>query len=183
MKSYKLNEVTSFRKTKDTYGGLSNMCAGYPLEINGVTIRTSEALYQACRFPNSPHIQEKIINQKSPMAAKMVGKPHRQDNNRVDWEDVRVDIMRWCLEVKLEQNMDTFGKLLKSTESNIVELSHKDQFWGTTVDKLDSNVFVGENTLGVLLQELKEKLIQEGESFKTIKPNISTFKLYGKEIE
>jgi len=159
------------------------MCAGYSLEINGVPIRTSEALYQACRFPNSPSIQEKIINQKSPMAAKMVGKPHRQDNNRVDWEDVRVDIMRWCLEVKLEQNMDTFGKLLKSIENNIVELSHKDQFWGTTVDKLDSNVFVGENMLGVLLQKLKEKLTQEGEPFKATKPNIPTFKLYGKEIE
>ena len=78
--------------------------------------------------------------------------------------------------------MDTFGKLLKSTENNIVELSHKDQFWGTTIDKSDNNIFVGKNVLGVLLQELKEKLIQEG-PFKSTKPNIPTFKLYGGEIE
>jgi len=76
-REYKANEVVWFRKTKEAYGGLSNMCSGYPLRINGHKILTSEAIYQACRFPNLPDVQQLIIEQKSPMTAKMKSKPHR----------------------------------------------------------------------------------------------------------
>ena len=42
-------EVVVVYKTKEVFGGLSNMASGYPLQINGVCILTTEALYQACR--------------------------------------------------------------------------------------------------------------------------------------
>jgi len=45
------------------------------------------------------------------MTAKMVSKPHRKDS-RSDWDEVRVQIMRWCLRVKLAQHWETFGELL-----------------------------------------------------------------------
>ena len=76
------------------------MSAGFPLTVNDVEIRTSEAIYQACRFPTLPEVQKNIIEQKSPMAAKMVGKPFR-DKTREDWYNVRVKIMYWCLQIKL----------------------------------------------------------------------------------
>lgn len=63
-----------FRKTKEEYGGLSNMAAGFPIELNGVRILSSEALYQAMRFPNHPDYQKEIIQQRSPMTAKMISK-------------------------------------------------------------------------------------------------------------
>src|SRR5438105_2891921 len=66
-----------FCKTDEEFGGLSNMAAGFPLVVNGVPIRTSEALYQACRFPHLSDVQRLIIDQKSPMTAKMKSKPHR----------------------------------------------------------------------------------------------------------
>ena len=60
-----------FRKTDEPFGGLSNMASGFPLSLNGSRILTSEALYQACRFPHRPEVQRLIIEQKSPMTAKM----------------------------------------------------------------------------------------------------------------
>jgi len=63
-----------FLKTDAPFGGLSNMAGGFPLWVNGIRALTSEALYQACRFPHLPEVQSLIIEQKSPMAAK-IGRP------------------------------------------------------------------------------------------------------------
>lgn len=130
------------------------MAAGFPLKVNGIPIRTSEALYQACRFPHLPEVQQLIIEQVSPMAAKMKSKPHRE-NSRPDWDRVRVDIMRWCLHVKLMQNWEKFSALLLETgEHPIVEKSRKDAFWGAKM--IDERTLVGINVLGNLLMELRE---------------------------
>src|SRR5437879_1166540 len=83
---YQRAECAVFRKTHEAFGELSNMAAGYPLVVNGVSIRTSEALYQACRFPKNPEVQKLIIDQSSPMAAKMYSKAHRNEHCREDWE-------------------------------------------------------------------------------------------------
>ena len=73
-RTYKYGEVCHFRKTKELNGGLSNMASGFPIKVNGIYMLTSEALYQSCRFPHLPEVQKKIIDEKSPMTAKMVGK-------------------------------------------------------------------------------------------------------------
>ena len=54
LRTYEPEECVVFRKTAEAFGGLSNMAAGFPLKVNGVSVRTSEALYQACRFPHRP---------------------------------------------------------------------------------------------------------------------------------
>ena len=58
---YERSKSVVFFKTKEAFGGLSNMASGFPLRVNGVRIHTSEALYQACRFPHMPEVQRKII--------------------------------------------------------------------------------------------------------------------------
>jgi ribA/ribD-fused uncharacterized protein len=157
---YDTTQVVSFKKTKDAFGGLSNMAAGFPLTVNGVSILTSEALYQACRFPHLPAIQQLILNEKSPMTAKMITKPYRAQS-REDFDSVKIDIMRWCLRVKLAQNFITFGKLLKSTQNRpIVEDSHKDTFWGAVRDKTDDKLLHGINVLGRLLMQLRELYVE-----------------------
>ena len=182
-RAYLINEVCSFRKTREEFGGLSNMASGYPLKVNGITILSSEAIYQACRFPDFPEVQEKIILQKSPMSAKMVGKPHKE-KTREDWDRVRIEVMYWCLRVKLAQNFMTFGQLLESTNGKpIVEISSKDQFWGTVKAK-NSEHLIGINALGRLLMKLR----QEYNSAKRfdllcVEPvNISNFVLLGEPI-
>lgn len=171
-------------KTKDTYGGLSNMAAGYPLNINGIRILTTEALYQACRFPDLPEVQREIIGQHSPMTAKMKGKPHRQ-HTRSDWDDVRFKVMRWCLRVKLAQHYAEFGRLLLSTRDKpIVEQSRKDAYWGALVAQDDESLS-GQNVLGRLLMELRERLKQDSaHDLLVVDPlSIPNFNLFGRPIE
>jgi type I restriction enzyme S subunit len=171
-----------FLKTNERFGGLSNMAPGFPLRVNGVRIRTSEALYQACRFPHLPDVQRKIIDEHSPMTAKMRGKPFRKDS-RPDWDAVRTKIMRWCLRVKLAQNWHEFGRLLLATgERPIVEQSRKDDFWGAMVTEDGS--LVGMNVLGRLLMELREQLKGDEASLRSIKPlAIPDFLLLQQPIE
>ena len=89
------------------------------------------------------------------MAAKMVGKPYRKDT-RDDWNDVRVDIMGWCIRAKMAQNFIKFGTLLEKTiNKKIVEDSHKDDFWGAISDN-NSKTLTGENFLGRLLMKVRK---------------------------
>ena len=174
---------TVFRKTKERFGGLSNMAPGFPLRVNGVRIRTSEALYQACRFPHMPDLQRRIIAERSPMTAKMRGKPFRE-NTRPDWNAVRVKIMRWCLRVKLAQNWDEFSRLLLATgDRSIVEQSRRDDFWGAKV--ADDGMLVGMNVLGRLLMELREHLsVETSKTLRVVEPpSISEFLLFAEPIE
>ena len=96
--TYHRNECATFLRTTERFGGLSNMAGGYPLLVNNISILTSEALYQACRFPHKSEIQKTVIEQKSPITAKMKSKPYRKES-RDDWDEVRVKIMSWCLRV------------------------------------------------------------------------------------
>lgn len=185
LRTYVRSEVVVVYKTKEAFGGLSNMAAGYPLRINGVRILTAEALYQACRFPHMPDVQREIIGQHSPMTAKMKSKPHRK-NSRPDWDEIRHKVMRWCLRVKLAQNYEEFGLLLLATRNQpIVEQSRKDDYWGAKVVDDAGDTLVGQNVLGRLLMELREKLKDDTEGvLKTVPPlGISDFMLLGKPIE
>ena len=150
---YIRSECVVFRKTKEKFGELSNMAAGFPIVIAGESYRTSEALYQCCRFPYDPALQQRIIAERSPMAAKMITKPHRK-KTRPDWEQVKVQVMDWVLRVKLIQHWDAFGRiLLESGESMIVEESRRDTFWGAR--DVGSEFLEGENKLGYLLVDLR----------------------------
>lgn len=184
-RTYKYSESCVFRKTKELFGGLSNMASGFPLKLNGVHMLTSEALYQACRFPHLPEVQKKIIEEKSPMSAKMVGKPFRS-SSRPDWDNVRVELMYWCLRVKLAQNFSSFGQLLASTESKpIVEDSSKDKFWGAVKDKEDESILVGVNALGRLLMKLRKEYYSENRlDLLFVEPlNIPNFIIYHNPIQ
>ncbi|MBV5327015.1 MAG: NADAR family protein [Chlorobium sp.] len=181
-RTYYRTDCIVFKKTKETFGGLSNMAGGFPIKINDISILTAEALYQACRFPRLPDVQELIITQKSPMAAKMVGKPYRKDS-RPDWDTVRVKIMSWCLRVKLACNWYEFGELLHATgDKPIVEDSRKDRFWGAVAE--DDEILVGNNVLGRLLMKLREELKSEDiDDLKIVKPLlIDEFLLYHKSF-
>ncbi|HCG7260516.1 TPA: NADAR family protein [Vibrio parahaemolyticus] len=181
-KQYDIRNAAAFKKTTEQWGGLSNMAGGFPVVVNCVAIKSVEALYQACRFPHLPDVQEKILTQGSPMTAKMVGKPFRE-HSRDDWLAVRILVMKWCLRVKLAQNWDEFSSLLLSTQDmQIVEISNKDDFWGAK--PVEQNLYVGVNALGRLLMELREQVIHnKKERFMVVPPlNIPQFKLYNQDI-
>ena len=94
--------------------------------------------------------------------------------------------MRWCLRVKLAQNYEEFGQLLFATcDQPIVEQSSKDDFWGAKLGDEAGNILVGQNILGRLLMELREKLKGDtDEALKSVPPlSIPNFLLLDKPVE
>jgi hypothetical protein len=181
-KVYNINECVVFSKTTGPFGGLSNMAAGYSLFVNEVNITNSEILYQCCRFPLFPKLQQDIIAIENPMEAKTIARKY-DSYTRQDWEDVKVDMMRWCLRVKLVQNFDKFSKLLKDTENKaIVEYSTKDSFWGAK--PVENGKLQGKNVLGRLLMELRETVVKQNDKIDSVSPlTIPAFLLFNFPIE
>jgi N-glycosidase YbiA len=181
---YQLENSCPFRKNNEEFGGLSNMATIYPLKVNQVNIKTSEALYQACRFPHFPEIQKKIIDEKSPMTVKMISSSNKKFS-RKDWDFIRLKVMKWCISVKLAQNFNSFGSLLHQTGlRNIVENSAKDNFWGA-IPNGDSTIFTGKNALGRLLMDLRKTFNSEHQySLLYVEPpQIDNFLLFGEQIK
>lgn len=183
VRTYRRADSAVFFKTRDTFGELSNMRSGFPLVVGGVTVPSTEALYQACRFPHLPKVQELILSQGSPMTAKMVSKPHRSQT-RPDWDEIRVAVMKWCLRVKLAQHWSEFGgALLRTGDRPIVEQSRKDPFWGAIPDESD-RVLRGMNVLGRLLMEVRDQIRHAPAELHTVKPvPVKDFLLLGLHIE
>jgi len=153
---YSAKESCIFKKNNEAFGELSNMSTLFPILVNDIRIKTVEALYQSMRFPHMPQLQNQIILEKSPMRVKMISNKYKRES-RKDWEIVRLQIMKWCLNVKYSQNIFTFHPLLcKTGNSFIVENSSSDNFWGAIPDE-NGEVYKGKNALGRLLMELREK--------------------------
>lgn len=161
----------AFLKTKDQYGDYSNFAGGMPIRINDIIFRTSEALYQACRFPEHADIQLAIIESKSPMSTKFISKKYKS-YTRPDWinEDgsggFRMHAMAWVLYAKLYCNYERFSKsLLESGDKPIVEISKKDAFWGA-IPQADGSL-IGLNHLGLMLTKMRDHLPEIEEKRKT----------------
>ncbi|MDV7376303.1 NADAR family protein [Acinetobacter baumannii] len=175
-------DLAIFKKTQEEWGGYSNMASGYPIVINDIYIRSSEALYQALKYPTRPDVQNKILIQSSPMTAKMVGKPFRE-LVRPDFDLIKIKVMKWCVYAKLLSNYDKFSSLLLESENKIiVEESRKDNFWGAkrTLD----NKLIGINVLGRILMEIRHN-IRAGLIPDKLEPfhSISDFKILGNDIK
>jgi ribA/ribD-fused uncharacterized protein len=178
-----------FYKVNEEYGGLSNMSNDFPLRVNGRRVGSSEALYQACRFPHRPDWQREILDAPHAMRAKMAARKEgrRKQHSRADWERVQEAVMRWCLRVKLAQHFERFGGLLRRTSPRpIVERSRRDRFWGAVLEA--DGVLRGQNRLGLLLMELRDELLachvagQESRLLRVEPPQMSDFLLLGKPI-
>lgn len=162
MLTYQRSNCVTFRKTKDPFGAMSNMATGYSIWIEDNLVPSSEAPYQASRFPTGPDLQSLIFSQKSPILSKRMAQSF-PDLSRKDWNKVRVSTMRWCLRAKL-YNSRYFHDLLMSTGGSIiVEESGKDRFWGA-VPQTDE-ILQGHNALGRLLMALRRDIREGGQDF------------------
>lgn len=152
IRSYLEDEVAAFFRTSDRFGAFSNMARGFPLSVQGINVPSSEALYQALRFPHLPDFQAEILAQDSPILSKRHAYT-RVSETRADWMDVNVAAMRYVLRLKWACHPDRIAALMRETDGRpIVEISSRDSFWGT---KRDGNILTGSNVLGRLLMELR----------------------------
>jgi ribA/ribD-fused uncharacterized protein len=162
--TYDLGACVAFSHPKRPWGALSNFSTDFALRINGALWPTTEHLYQACRFPHDPKLQQSMRDNPSPLAAKMRAHKHEAET-RPDWRRVRVPIMRWCLAVKLAQHRADFGAQLLATGSQpLVEVSPDDAFWGAVPGARGSRSATGANMLGHLLMEMRATLSTPGGS-------------------
>lgn len=151
----------SFTKVDLPYGWLGNM-SPYPVEYDGKTWRTTEALFQALRFSDES-IREIIRNEKSPMGAKLKAKSlMKLDPSKVcvtPLSEKDLDNMMMCLKLKLDQHPQLVKDLLKTGESEIYEdvtsrgKRGSNLFWGALKENGD---WVGNNHLGKMWEELRE---------------------------
>lgn len=176
-RKYKKGECVTFKSTKGHYGSLSNMAPNFPIYINGTILRTTEALYQALRFPNNPEIQKEIIQYTSPISAKRYGRTVVHYTRR-DWDKIRFKVMKFCIEIKLYQNYEIFSQMLLATKDlPIVEFTEKDKIWGAI---LEGEYYIGTNALGRLLMELREKV--KTDKFELTIPEIENLRFLNQEI-
>lgn len=147
-------EVITFSKTKEPYGEFGNMASGYPIRTHGGAVwPTREHLYQACKFQDED-IRRQIYNEKNAyLMKKNIARPN-EDKVRPDWEQIKDEVMEWCVASKLVQHQDSVRKTLRSTgNAIIVECSSKDHYWGAS--KVNGQ-WQGHNKLGRLLMYLRD---------------------------
>lgn len=150
--------VISFTKVNLPYGWLGNMAA-FPINYQNEHWNTSEALFQAMRFENQ-EIRQIIRSQASPMAAKMKAKGSKHLMVVEPCSPQDVENMRVCLELKFSQHPNLRQEILKTGDHQLVEdigsrRGARHLFWGAHLQGAD---WVGINTMGILLTELREKL-------------------------
>lgn len=130
---------------------MSNMS---PHAIDGY--RTAEHLFQAARF-DDPAVRQEIIDNKSPMGAKMAAKKHA--DKMVVFPRSMADIgqMKKVLVLKLLRHPDLIKELLDTGDHELVEdvsarPNESGLFWGKA---LVDGRWVGMNVLGNLWMDLR----------------------------
>lgn len=147
------------RRVRDPFGFLGNM-SPHPVTWEGIEWRTSEALFQALRFPKDSEIRELIRAEKSPMSAKMVAKSYHGNLAVIPGSKEDLQNMVDVVKLKLRTHDDVRQVLLDTGERFIVEDCTKRQrglglFWGAA---LQGDHWVGENALGMIWMGLRERM-------------------------
>lgn len=161
-KTINIKDCVTFSKTKEAFGGFSNMSMEYSLEVPGVVFPSSEHFYQCMKYVDQPEVQKEILGERNPLLMKNKQKRHRA-LIRKDWDELKEIIMEVTVQLKLVTHWVKFGNLLlESGTKEIVEMSKKDSFWGMIPQVSDSAVLVGENKLGGILSRFRELIRTEG---------------------
>ncbi|MEN8660426.1 NADAR domain-containing protein [Marivita sp.] len=135
--------------TRGPFGELSNF-APVPIFSEGLIWRSSEHLYQACKFA-TPDLRDHIRRASTPGEAKAIAREHR-DQIIPDWEDRRLSVMYSTIKLKLKQNPEFQESLVSTGLREIIERSSTDSFWGQLPDGR------GDNCFGKVLMLLRSEL-------------------------
>ncbi len=71
-----LKEI-AFTKARLPFGWMGNMTSDYPVVYNDIQWPSTEALFQALRFPEDSPIREEIRAEKNPFKGKLIAKGKR----------------------------------------------------------------------------------------------------------
>ncbi|KAH9932382.1 uncharacterized protein B0H18DRAFT_55553 [Fomitopsis serialis] len=140
-----------FYRRHEPYFEFTNF-APYTIDWDGHRYPTAEHLFQAQKFMSiRPDLADRIRNLPNPRAAlEEAGRMRRLQ--RTDWFDVNLRIMDEILEAKFTQHPELKHTLLSTDDSELIEDSPVDSFWGCGENG------EGQNELGKALMRLRDKL-------------------------
>lgn len=125
----------------------------HPFELDGDEWPSVEHYYQAMKY-GDPEYREQIRNAPHPADAAKLGKSKKHDR-RKDWDKVKVTFMTRGTYIKCRTYPDVARTLLDTGETEIMEVSQYDYYWGSGRDLRGNNAF------GKMLMAVREKLRKE----------------------
>lgn len=134
---------------REEYAWLSNY-AECKIDIKGIIYDSVEHAYLSCKLPDD---EWKILCTRN--SPRVIKQELTKRLIRPDWDDIKIDAMRYCLNEKFRQ--EPFRtKLIETGNQNIVEGNYwGDTFWGVDL-KQDPNI--GENNLGRLIMSIRDNI-------------------------
>ena len=108
--------------------------------------------FQACKSLSREERLD-IASSATPGIAKRKG---RKVILRRDWEQIKDNIMEFCLRKKFTEHLDLQKKLLETGDAILIEgNTWNDKYWGMCAG-------VGENKLGQFLMKIREEIMTNG---------------------
>ena len=128
--------------------GLSNF-SRHPIQITNLeTFPTSISAYYSYKNKNDKEYVEKLKNAETPQFARTIGLRYGNPEN---WNNIRYDIMKNIIELKITQHPEILENLLTNTGIRpIIYTSKYEDFWGIG-EHLD-----GKNNLGKIWEMIRE---------------------------
>ncbi len=149
-----------FYNRGEPYYEFTNFYNGAAFILDDSEWPTTEHYFQAQKFVGTPYVHKIRIAFGPRDAFELSRNPTISRWRRSDWEVVKMDVMRKALFAKFISHPILKKKLLDTGKRELVERSPYDSFWG------DGGDGTGENHLGKLLMELREKL--QGGQYKDV---------------
>jgi len=146
------DDVASFCKTSEPLGGLAMMSRDHPYEDQGLKWKSSEAHFQAAKFPHNPDLQEQIRLADNGFEAKKIAWDNK-DQVRPDWREINAHMLAYVNTRKMDGSQSFRDQLASTQGRDIVELSVKDDFFGA---KPVGDKLVGRDLLGSVLTQLRD---------------------------
>lgn len=144
------DEIRFYRANEKPYGVFSNLYRR-EIEFEGERYRTSEHAYQAGKA-RKPEVKAWLMTAPSPALLAMAAHGLYYWDVTPGWSKLKFDRMRRVLRAKFTQHDDLRELLLSTGDARLVESAIVDnpvnRLWGEVNG-------VGENTLGVMLMELR----------------------------
>lgn len=135
-----------------------------PFYIEKIEYKSAEHYMMAekAKLFDCEEIRQKIINCKSPAAAKKLGRKVKNFNQSI-WEENRFKIVKQANYAKFSQHKKLENFLLKTNKRILVEASPVDAIWGIGMAEDHENSYNpkkwrGQNLLGFALMEVRDEL-------------------------
>ena len=156
IQSYPADKCAPFSKVSGEWGIFSNF-ADTPIEIDGITYKNSEQLFQCQKFTDEEALRD--ILGANGMTIKMKAKKWEKLCLRHDWGMMIVDAMKFAIRKKYEQ-CEEFRNALEASEGLFIvedQTSFPRKTANTWGAKLIGDCYVGPNLMGQLLMELRAR--------------------------